>query len=228
MQIRKISKNEINVFVSDRELMGYNINADGEKMPESAELHKFLFELMDTVYVETGFDPYGGQVVVEATPLRNGMNFTISKIGRKKQMTKAEFANVKSVRVKSARIKSVDKLSDEEIYDIVDKIAGKGFKRKRKLPSKGSFLFGKYTDLEKALSVLASQSLIGCGLYRNGGRYVLITDFDSNSVEYNCLSEFSQRIIKSDAAINTVKEMWSPVAAGDELADMSEQIKNMM
>lgn len=228
MQIRKISKNEINVYVSEQELMGYNINADGEKMPESAELHKFLFELMDTVYVETGFDPYGGQVVVEATPLQNGMNFTISKIGRKKQMTKAEFANVKSIRVKSARIKSVDKLTDEEIYDIVGKIAGKGAKRKRKQPSKGSFLFEKYTDLEKALSVIASQSLAECGLYRNSGRYVLITDFDSNSTEYNCLSEFSQRIIKGDTAVNTVKEMWSPVTAGDELAAMSEQIKNMM
>ena len=80
MKIEKINKDRIMVTLSPTDLSDYNIdiNALG---PNCKELHSLLFNIMEMIRDETGFNPYNGQVVVEATPFKDGITLVVSKMG---------------------------------------------------------------------------------------------------------------------------------------------------
>ncbi len=231
MRIRKISQNEVTVYLSEQELGGYDIKP-GEKVPEAASLHRFLFELMDTVYVETGFNPYGGQVVVEATPLQSGMSLTISKICSKKPLTRAEFKKVKNVRVKTdnAKMSEITDLSQNDILNIVEDIARRKLKREREKTDKrkGVFIFSEFTDMESALSVIPEDALGKCSLYRNKSRYAIVSDYKTDSRYYNMMSEFSENVVTAEIIADDIKEGWHPVAEGEALVKMAGVIREML
>ena len=81
MNIRKMPRGGIGVFLSDDDLEQYGIDTETER-PQSMELHRMLFDVMENVRKQTDFDPYnGGQVVVEAMVVPGGMDLHINKIG---------------------------------------------------------------------------------------------------------------------------------------------------
>lgn len=225
MKIRKVSQNEVTVYLSEQELGGYDIKP-GEKIPESAALHRFLFELMDTVYIETGFNPYGGQVVVEATPLQNGMSLTISKIGMKKPLSREEFKKAKSVRVKSKKSEELSDISHEEMLKLVENIARKRTDKHRK--QKGVFVFENFSDMESAFCMIDHDALDGCSLYRNKGKYAIVSNHITGSKYYNILSEFAEKIITADIAAADICEGWIKLADGAELKNMAEAIQKII
>ena len=72
MRIEKLNKDKIKVTLTTAELI--NLDIDVKRLsPDSKELHTFLFHIMETIREETGFNPYNGQVVVEATPSQDGI-----------------------------------------------------------------------------------------------------------------------------------------------------------
>lgn len=79
MKIEKIKNDKIKVSLTVEDLMFYNLSQDSVT-PDSPKLHKFLFEIMDSVVRQTGFDPYSGQVVVEAYQDTSGITLLISKL----------------------------------------------------------------------------------------------------------------------------------------------------
>ena len=79
MRIEKLNSNKVRVTLTGDDLVGFDINAE-RLSKNSAELHNFLFKIMDTVHKETGFNPHNGQVVVEAQSAGDGMTIVISKI----------------------------------------------------------------------------------------------------------------------------------------------------
>lgn len=87
MKIEKIEMNKIKVTVSAMDLVNMNINVKSLK-PDSPHLHDFLFEVMEQVRKETGFNPYAGQVVVEATPSDGGIILTVTRVSEETPMPK--------------------------------------------------------------------------------------------------------------------------------------------
>lgn len=79
MRIEKIESNKIKVTLFLEDLEMFNINVKKMK-PNSPELHSFLCEVLKKVRAETNFDPYDGQVVVEATPNGDGLVLLVSKL----------------------------------------------------------------------------------------------------------------------------------------------------
>lgn len=229
MRIKKISQNEVTVYLSEQELGGYDIKP-GEKIPESAALHRFLFELMDTVYIETGFNPYGGQVVVEATPMQNGMSLTISKICKTRRMTREEFKNVKKIHVKAkdADITDLKELSHEDILNIVEDLAHKKLKQRNIKAGKGIFIFRDFKSIENAFAVIPQEAFVGCKLYRNKTKYAVLTNYTVGSKYYNIFSEFAEQIISSDIVIADIKESWKKIADGNSLVQMVDAIRDMI
>ena len=102
MRIKKISNDKIVVQLTDSDLEYFDVDIDNAT-PQSTDLHKFLFEVMELVKRVTGFAPYnGGQVVVEAAMSQNGMSLTISKIRTgNSSITREQFNKAKKVTVKS-------------------------------------------------------------------------------------------------------------------------------
>lgn len=100
MKIEKLNKDRIKVSLSSTDL--YELDIDVKKLsPNSQELHSFLFQIMETIREETGFNPYNGQVVVEATPSTEGMDIMVSRVsGKKRKITKQEFSKITSVKAK--------------------------------------------------------------------------------------------------------------------------------
>lgn len=127
MKIKKMSDNAVNVYLTNSELAIYDINPE-EAASSSADLHRFLYDVMEEVRNETDFDPYnGGQVVVEASRFEFGMVLEISKIipktKERTKLTREQFKKVKRVRVaKTVTIEKNKTEIEKNKTDMYDKI----------------------------------------------------------------------------------------------------------
>lgn len=96
MRIEKLNKDKIKVTLTTAELI--NLDIDVKRLsPDSKELHTFLFHIMETIREETGFNPYNGQVVVEATPSQDGISILVKRLNKGiKKITEEQFKKVVS------------------------------------------------------------------------------------------------------------------------------------
>ena len=99
MRIEKLELNKIKVTVYPIDLSDMNLNIKALK-PDSPQLHTFLYKIMEKVKKETGFNPYQGQIVVEASPMGDCVELTVTKINKttdnKKNIPKKVHAVLKS------------------------------------------------------------------------------------------------------------------------------------
>ena len=221
MRIRKISSDKIVVQLTDSDLEYFDLNIY-ESRPQAEDLHKLLFEVMELVKTETGFDPYnGGQVVVEASMSQSGMSLIISKVcSGKKRMTRDEFSKVKNITVKSD-------VSADDIANIA-KCVGLKTKRLKHHTSKiTTFIFNDFQDFENAVCALGETNFSNTSLYRTGKRYALIFKDTLKDEEHNVLSEYSVHIKYGDVAAFSIRESWCLTAENDELSIMAYNIRKM-
>ena len=106
MKIEKIEANKIKVSLSELDLIDMNINVKS-LTPDSPRLHNFLYEIMEKVKAETGFNPYSGQVVVEATPHDDGITLTVTKLVLDEVPVKKR--RPKNIRVSSHKVASISR-----------------------------------------------------------------------------------------------------------------------
>lgn len=110
MRIERVEGNrKIRVLLSQDDLLEMNINIR-TLTPDSPELHSFLFRVMEYVRRETGFNVRDGQVVVEASPLGEGVVLTVTKIEQERRPRRI---NAYSVRAKK-------KIYSDKIYRFAD------------------------------------------------------------------------------------------------------------
>ena len=79
MRIEKLNNDKVVVTLTTADLTTLDIDIK-QLSPNSKELHTFLFHIMETIHKETGFNPYSGQVVVEATPSSEGITILVSRL----------------------------------------------------------------------------------------------------------------------------------------------------
>ena len=221
MRIKKISSDKIIVQLTDSDLEYYDLDID-QSRPQAEDLHKLLFEVMELVKTETGFDPYnGGQVIVEASMSQNGMSLIISKIrSDKKRMTRDEFSKVKNITVKSD-------ISAEDVTEIAKRVGLKTREKKRNTVSKTTFIFNSFQDFENAICAVGETDFSNVSLYRAGERYALIFNGNLKDVEHNILSEYSIHIKYGDIAALSIRESWDLTAENEELLEMADNLRKM-
>lgn len=148
MKIEKIENDKIKVSLTEEDLMFYDLSQD-TVTPDSPKLHNFLFEIMDSVVKQTGFDPYSGQVVVEAFQHKSGITLLISKlktVGQAVELKKAKSVKInKNIRknryifedfhrlCKALTLSSLPELKNSSIYKYENKWYVTVFARKNKL-----------------------------------------------------------------------------------------------
>ncbi len=240
MKIKKISNEEVIVFLNTSDLELFDLSPESFE-PRSAELHRFLFMLMETVREETGFDPYEGQVVVEAATSENGVHLSISKINHaSRKISKENFNKATSVKIKgSSQIGRRERksASGHDADMAADRLYRSLFNEQPhgRMPRKGSdrkregcfiFFFSTYIDMESALCTLKNSYISKGELYRNNKRYAMILPLLSLDGCYHLL-EFSESCSKSRIAADDIREGWKKVAEGGELLRLAEAVKEM-
>lgn len=146
MRIEKIEGNKIRVTLTSADLLDFNIDVKTLR-PDSPQLHTFLFKVMERVQRETGFNPYSGQVVVEATPSAEGIVLLVTKISEERRPVPQKPARApRHVRaVKKAAVK-------QHIY-----------------------CMGSFDDVCALFETIDSALLLDCRLYELDGRFYLVS-----------------------------------------------------
>lgn len=114
MKIERIETNKIKVTLSSLDLVDMNVTVKS-LTPTSPILTGFLHEVMERVIEKTGFNPYDGQVMVEATPEEDGIVLVVTKLTAEKPKKK----KIKNVKV-SVRKKNLSTYKFSEFLDVIN------------------------------------------------------------------------------------------------------------
>lgn len=197
MRIERLNSNKIKVTLTTADLI--NLDIDVEQLaPNSKELHTFLFHIMETIREETGFNPYSGQVVVEATPSRDGICIIVSRMGTETtKISKESFRSVKSIKAKK---------KEQNRTEI--------------------FYFGNFNDMCSAITE-ADEKILEAGiLYSLNSTYCFIVEnghrFDK---DINIMSEFSPMKSNNHIQAEYIKEHGKLIAGHKELLSMAANLR---
>lgn len=196
MRIERLSDNKIKVTLTETDLMGMNIKAE-QLRPDSYELHTFLFNIMEAVKEETDFNPYNGQVVVEATPSKEGISIVISKISvQSGKISQSQFKKVKSI---TPRMRA----SETHI-----------------------FCFAGIDEVCGAITELDDATLLDSALYKYSNRYYyVLSDAKKHIKCLGVLVEYSAH--KENLKETFLKEHGTLIAEGEGLLNMAQGVKKI-
>lgn len=205
MRIERLAENKVKVTLTGDDLIGYDINVKNLSH-NSTELHSFLFKIMETIHEETGFNPYNGQIVVEARSAGDGISIIISKI------CKGERQTVETV-IKGHRVRA--RIREEGI---------------------NTYYFESFDDMCEALVNLNNEVHRCGSLYKLDGVYCYLLDcsnpfFRSKSELYaavSVLAEFSSGNSVFPMQHIHVEEHGTLIAEGESLIAMADGIKKSL
>lgn len=207
MKIEKLAENKIVVTLTSDDLNGLNINIHSLH-DDKGTLNKFLIHVMEVIREETDFNPYNGQVVVEACSISEGLMITVSKLKENvKELARKALKDSKNIKV-NAKIKP---------------------KRTE------SFYFDKFTDLCNALIRIESTLYNKCEIYKFNGTYCLLLCCDRFTLENKdtymriacVLAEYSRRSSMHSRQYCHIKEHGELIASGDKLVSMINGLKKI-
>lgn len=223
MRIRKISDNEVSVYLTARELEDFDFRMEGG-VPREESLHDFLYNVMELVQSETDFDPYdGGKLVVEAMHTPDGMKLRICRLGRRK-LTRAEFDKVKKIRVKKPDPELEGLKAYAELMGLLGALESLVPRERR---SSFTFVFDDFASMEQALIHTGDKELGGCTLYRSGQRYAIVAKTKRSEKLYNVLTEFALTSRGGSVLAADIAEGWQELARGAKLVEMAQAVRNM-
>ncbi len=224
LHIERLEENKIKVTLTRADLLSMNIDIN-KLGSESTELNSFLFRLMERIREETGFNPYGGQVLMEAMPTVDGINIFVSKvkgdigkvnvgIGKPSGSTGKKISRERFNKLKSVRVKK-------------EKPEAEG-KKKAQSVCMETFYIDNFDDVCGVLTNIKYSVLLKCALYRLEERYcVLIPRTLKNISAMGVLTEFSCGRASSPMTEIYVAEHGELIAKGRKLANMGKGIRNL-
>lgn len=197
MRIEKVDGNKIKVTVTSADLMCLDISME-HLTPDSPKLHNFLFHVMENIKEETGFNPYNGQVVVEAMPASDGIILMVSKI-KEQRASKAP--------VKKRKIKAVHKKSGRQ---------------------KVTYYFDQFEDLCKALEQAEEAVLQRSTLYEmEGGFYLVVSRQDKTCRTHFLFLEFCDEIDEFEMMGTFLEEHGVRIAARKDVCSMADGLRSL-
>ncbi len=165
MRIEKLEINKIKVTLFEEDLQMFNINISNIK-PNSPEIYSFLCEIMKKVKTQTNFNPYEGQVIVEATPKNDRLVLTVYKNDNDLHKKKINPKNIKHIRAvkKSTDEKCVVFESDsfEDMCRLLKNCAG-SINEKTALYKKGKIFYLVTFEQNPDLRMREFAHIVKCG-----------------------------------------------------------------
>lgn len=198
MKIEKMADNKVKVIIPKAEMQKLGIAPDRLK-PDAKELHALMFFIMQAVKAETDFNPFSGQVAMEAFPHNEGMCVIISKAGEQPQLTREDLK-------KRKRLKPVVKQRPDAEY-----------------------AFYEFENLCTALCMADDELLAQTALYKFEELYILWVPSRLNKGELrHVLSEYGARNIAHESGTREfLEEHARSIASGNKLVKMVQGIRNL-
>ena len=206
VQIEKLEDNKIQVILTTADLTSMNIDINSLS-GESVELNAFLFNIMERIKEETGFNPYGGQVLMEAMPIGDdGISILVSKVhSHSGRITRTQFKRIRSVRAKTEEKEDIDPEARSEVFYIET-----------------------FDDVCAALSELSLKTLAVSSLYKMESMYgFLAVKTAKTARDIELLSEFSYRQSYYPLQEVYIREHGELIAAGKRLVSMAKGVKEL-
>lgn len=194
MKIEKFENDKIKVTLTTQDLMLYDLGAD-PVTPDSPKLHNFLFQIMESVREETGFNPYNGQVVVEAVQDTSGITLFISKL---KTFDELEIKKYSPKKLKSVKI-------NKNIH-------------------KSRYVFKNFENLCSAFSLINENELKNSSLYKYEGNWY-ITVLSKKTAVNSILCEYCDSLNETVFSDVFLKEHGVLLARDEKLITMVKGIK---
>lgn len=206
MRIERLAENKVKVTLTGDDLSGFDINVK-KLSNNSTELHSFLFKIMETIREETGFNPYSGQIVIEAQSVGDGISITISKVEQNIPKTTEKIKNGKRIK---ARVRS----------------GGSGV---------STYYFNDFDNLCDAIINIDPSVHKVCSLYKLHGQYCYIINFENSLFKdssllcrtVSILTEFSERSSALPMQHLHVEEHGELIAEKESLLSMREGLVNI-
>ena len=142
MRIEKLECNKIKVTVFPVDLIDMNINMKSLR-PDSPQLHSFLSGIMEKIKEETGFNPYSGRTVVEASPIGDCIVLTVTKMS-----------------------------DDDDNFKISNKRKIRAVLKKKKTEN-SVYFFESFDDMCGAICLLSNNTLSASSLYKIDNKFAL-------------------------------------------------------
>lgn len=198
MKIERLDANLIRVIVTEADLEKLDMSIE-KLQPTSSELHMFLFKIMERIEMETGFNPYNGQIRVDARPSSDGVVLLVTKIGAK-----------------------IDKKALREKYRNF-----KGVKKKENVKTR-TYGFKEFSSFCSALKNISSELLWNSILYKMDNTYYFVISTKANIDKFhNVISEFCDEYKYPKMYSDILAEHGRIIAQNDTLVKMREEIAKL-
>lgn len=224
MKIEQIAPDKVKVTLSEDDLVNMEIDPTCF-LSDTNALNGFIIELMHEIYEKTDFNPYHGNITMEAQPENKGLTILLSKGNFKPPM----FTQGR------AEVRGIIGIPKSEIPGFRDKP-----KRKKKVIKSVSvrkptdapkamqtFIFDDFEDVCQALIRMSDDVIKSTELYRMDSGYAVLIP-----TTVHCLDDIAMVMefaleVKRGIVFEHIREHGEMIASGDELMAMIDGIKNL-
>jgi len=216
MKIEQLAPDKVRVTLSSQDLKEMEIDPK-HFLSDTAVLNGFIIELMNEIYDKTDFNPYQGNITMEAQSDSEGMTIMLSK---------SDF--IPAISADKGHIRGIIGVPKP----MVKKIENKNRKIKKvNAVKKPVFLhtyeFTDFNNLCDALIRISTEIVSLSELYHtNGGYALLVPDKKEYSDDFAIVSEFSDSF-KRSMVFEHIREHCECIAKGESLVSMREGIKKL-
>ena len=212
MNIERLDRNKLKITLSDMDFEDFSVSKQ-ELASDRNVLHGFILKLMDAISMETDFNPYSGNIMIEAKEQDEGMSIIISKAINKSKYTKSELKQARHIKATAKTPKNV--VTKKDIYN--------------------TYIFDSFEDVCDVLSLVNNYVHEDSSLYKYNGKYCYLTVIGDRFVGYDDLlcrtlsimSEYSKESQPGELTQKHITEHGELVAKGEKLVSMSDGIRNI-
>ena len=211
MHIERLDQNKLKIVLSDMDFEDFSVTKKQLVMDRDI-LRSFILKLMDTISEETDFNPYNGNIVIEAKEQDGGMSIIVSKAPISRKYTKEELKKATHI---NATVKDKPKVHKGVMHNI--------------------YTFKSFEDVCVALHLVDDYVHNASSLYKYNNTYCYLTKidntvYDNDKAMCKALGVFNEYCDYSQTSIiktNHIKEHGELIAEGKKLISMAEGVRNI-
>lgn len=215
MKIEQIAPDKVRVTLSEDDLVDMEIDPT-HFLSDTAALNGFIIELMHEIYKKTDFNPYQGNITMEAQSELNGMTIMLSKGETPMFSGKGQIKGI--IGVPKSRIPKNTEKKKRKIKSV------KAIKRPQVMQT---FAFDDFENVCKALVRMNEKIVSVSELYRTDEGYALLIPTDKNCLDdIAMVMEFADNVRRS-MVFEHIREHSECVAKGEKLTAMAQGIRKL-
>lgn len=215
MKIEQLAHDKVKVTLSDEDLISMKVDPMCF-LSDTTALNGFIINLMSEIHKKTDFNPYQGNITMEAQHDSDGMTIMLSKgmPDPEMLMSKAQIHGIMAIPKEKSKPK-------RKIKSV------KAIKAKDKPKRMQTFEFDDFENMTNALMRMNGDIAVKSEVYKVGDKYfVLVPTNDECLDDIAMIMEFADDV-KRGMAYEHIREHGEYIASKDKLLSMIDGIKTL-